>query len=141
MKFQKLAICLAAAMAPWLVQAGNLATQTSALSPGTIVGADFLGSFGGDLAGAFPVALDDASARLGGVDGKILALPGQTSTPSDSSLSDPSAEDGYGSTFGTEKGFGPDPAPVTAVPEPETYPLMLGGLAMICWLARRRGIV
>jgi PEP-CTERM motif len=27
---------------------------------------------------------------------------------------------------------------VTAVPEPETYALMLGGLSLVGWMARRR---
>ncbi|HUP09365.1 MAG TPA: PEP-CTERM sorting domain-containing protein [Caldimonas sp.] len=34
--------------------------------------------------------------------------------------------------------IGITPPPVGAIPEPETYALMLAGLGMLSWVARRR---
>ncbi len=214
MRFHKLAICAAAvAFTPFAAQAEHFASTTFTLLPGSIVGADFPGSYGGDLAGAFPVALDDATARsyvLGASDGKFLTLPAMTGTPSGSPFPGAYVEVGFGDNFGPDatlkiyetgdngesahiflwsdnggnvqfdvtrgvsdsisidlgiyasalssiggtaftkvgiggldlkgasKGFDLDAVSVSAVPEPETYALMLGGLGLVCWMARRR---
>lgn len=215
MRFQQLAACAAAtALMPLAAQAADtFASATFTLLPGSIAGADFPGSYGGDIAGAFPVALDDATARsyvMGGPDGKFLTLPGETGTPSGSPFPGAYVEVGFGTNFGANttlnlfevgnnaesahlflwtdnggniqfdvtrgasdrisidlsgyastltllgatsftkvgiggldlngasKGFDLDAVSISPVPEPETYALMLAGLGVVGWMARRR---
>lgn len=215
MQLRKLAAAMAIAAAlPMTTQAAEyFGTTTFTLLPGSIAGADFPGNYGGDIAGAFPVALDDATARsyvLGSPDGKFLTLPGQMGTPSGSPFPGAYVEVGFGSNFGAlgtmniyevgnnaesahiflwsdnggnvqfdvtrgasdqisidlstyagalasiggtaftkvgiggldlngaSKGFDLDAVSVSAVPEPETYAMMLAGLGVMAWVARRR---
>jgi PEP-CTERM motif len=215
MRFKHLATTVAlAALAPIAAQAATFANTTFTLLPGTIAGADFSGtSYGGDIAGAFPVALDDATARsyvLGGPDGKFLTLPGQTGTPNGQAFPGAYVEVGFGGNFGANnllniyevgnnaetaqiflwtnnggniqfdiargasdvitidlssyastlsflgasaftkvgiggldlngasKGFDLDAVSISAVPEPETYAMLLAGMGLIGTMARRR---
>ena len=215
MHLRKLSAALAVASAlPMAAQAAEVfGSTTFTLLPGTIAGADFPGSYGGDIAGAFPVALDDATARsyvLGAPDGKFLTLPGETGTPSGAPFPGAYVEIGFGGNFaasgllniyevgnnaesahiflwsnnggnvqfdvtrgasdkisidlstyastlsliggtaftkvgiggldlnGASKGFDLDAASISAVPEPETYAMMLAGLGVVGWMARRR---
>ena len=41
--------------------------------------------------------------------------------------------------LGASKGFDLDAVSISAVPEPETYALMAGGLGLLAWISRRRG--
>ena len=214
MQFHRLAVCaIAAAVMPLAAQAADtFASTTFTLLPGTVPG-DFPGqTYGGDITGSFPVALDDATARshvLGGPDGKFLSLPGQTGTPVGSPFPGAYIEVGFGRNFGasgnlnlfeagnngesaqlflwtdnggniqvqvtrgvndeisldlgayagtlasiggsaftkvgiggldlngTSKGFDLDAVSLTPVPEPETYAMMLAGLGIVGWMARR----
>ena len=214
MRFHHLAACAAAvALMPLAAQADTFATSTFTLLPGTVAG-DFPGqSYGGDIAGTFPVVLSDATARsyvIGGPDGKFLSLPGEMGTPSGSPFPGAYVEVGFGSNFGpnttlnlfeagnnaesahiflwsdnggnvqfevtrgvsdeisidlsvyagalssiggtaftkvgiggldlngASKGFDLDAVSISAVPEPETYAMMLAGLGIVGWMARRR---
>ena len=80
-----------------------LACAAALLLPGTVPG-DFPGqNYGGDIAGSFPVVLDDATARsyvVGGPDGKFLSLPGETGTPAGSPFPGTYIEVGFGGNFG-----------------------------------------
>jgi hypothetical protein len=215
MRFHHLAAAAALAAAlPMAAQAVEVfGSTTFTLLPGSIAGADFPGNYGGDIAGAFPVGLDDATARsyvLGGPDGKFLTLPGQTGTPSGSPFPGAYVEVGFGANFGplttlniyetgdnaesahlflwsdnggniqfdvtrgasdkisldlsgyagvlsaiggtaftkvgiggldlngASKGFDLDAVSISAVPEPQTYAMMLAGLGVVGWMARRR---
>jgi hypothetical protein len=215
MHLRKLSVALAVTSAlPMAAQAAEVfGSTTFTLLPGSIAGADFPGSYGGDIAGAFPVALDDATARshvLGGPDGKFLTLPGETGTPSGAPFPGAYVEIGFGGNFaasgllniyevgnnaesahiflwsdnggnvqfdvtrgasdkisidlgtyastlsliggtaftkvgiggldlnGASKGFDLDAASISAVPEPETYAMMLAGLGVVGWMVRRR---
>ena len=133
MRSQILAICAAViAMAPLAAQAEYFATQTFALMPSTIVGADISGSYGGDLAVAFPAALgetDTIAIDLGAYAGALASIGGTVLS---------TAGAGGLDLTGANKGLDLDAVSATAVPEPENYSLMLGGLGMMGWLARRR---
>jgi hypothetical protein len=215
MRLHRLAACAAAlTLLPLAAEADSFASTTFALLPGSIAGADFPGSYGGDIAGAFPVALSDATARayvIGAPDGKFLTLPGQTGTASGAPFPGAYVEVGFGSNFGPDtilkifetgdnaeaaqvflwtnnggniqfqftrgasdetsfdlsgyagtltalgatsftkvgiggldlngasKGFDLDAVSIAAVPEPETYAMLLAGLGIVGWMARRRG--
>jgi len=106
MRFHRLAACATAlAMLPLAAEAQSFATTTFTLLPGSIAGADFPGSYGGDIAGAYPVALGDAAARaavLGAPDGKFLTLPGQGGTPAGEAFPGAYIEVGFGSNFGPD---------------------------------------
>ena len=201
------------ALLPLAAGAQTFASATFTLLAGSIVGADFPGSYGGDIAGAFPVALDDATARshvVGAPDGKFLTLPGQGGTPSGAGFPGAYVEVGFGGSFGpntlltifeagnndeaahvflwsdnggniqftftrgasdatsfdlsgyagtlaliggtaftkvgiggldlngASKGFDLDAVSISAVPEPESYAMLLAGLGLVGWVARRR---
>lgn len=212
MRLHQFAACAAAAaLMPLAAQAADMfASTTFTLLPGTVPG-DFPGqNYGGDIAGSFPVVLNDATARshvLGGPDGKFLSLPG---TPVGSPFPGAYVEVGFGGNFGASgnlnlfetgnngesaelflwtdnggniqvqvtrgvsdeisldlgayagtlasiggtaftkvgiggldlngasKGFDLDAISITPVPEPETYAMMLAGLGIVGWMARRR---
>ena len=215
MRIRQLAAAAAlTSLLPMAAQAVEVfGSTTFTLLPGSIAGADFPGNYGGDIAGAFPVALDDATARsyvLGGPDGKFLTLPGQTGTASGAPFPGAYVEVGFGANFGpattlniyetgnnaesaqlflwsdnggnvqfeitrgasdkfsidlsayagalssiggtaftkvgiggldlngASKGFDLDTVSISAIPEPETYAMMLAGLGIIGWMARRR---
>ena len=214
MRFHRLAACATAlALLPVAAEAQSFATTTFTLLPGSIAGADFPGSYGGDIAGAYPVALSDATARAyvtGAPDGKFLTLPGQAGTPEGAPFPGAYVEVGFGSNFGPDtilsifesgnnaeaahvflwsdnggniqfeftrgasdetsfdlsayastlaliggtsftkvgiggldlngasKGFDLDAVSISAVPEPESYALMLAGFAVVGWMTRRR---
>ena len=217
MRLHRFAACTAAvvllALLPLAAGAQTFASATFTLLPGSIVGADFPGSYGGDIAGTFPVALDDATARshvVGAPDGKFLTLPGQGGTPSGAGFPGAYVEVGFGGNFGpntlltifeagnndeaahvflwsdnggniqftftrgasdatsfdlsgyagtlaliggtaftkvgiggldlngASKGFDLDAVSISAVPEPESYAMLLAGLGLVGWVARRR---
>jgi len=213
MRLPQLAACAALTLLPLATEAQSFASATFTLLPGSIVGADFPGSYGGDIAGAFPVALTDATARsyvVGASDGRFLTLPGQGGTPSGAPFPGAYVEVGFGADFGPDtiltifeagnnaeaahiflwtnnggniqfeftrgasddisfdlsgyagtltalgataftkvgiggldlngasKGFDLDAVSISAVPEPETYAMMLAGLGVVGWVARRR---
>jgi hypothetical protein len=107
MRLHRLAACAVAlvllSLLPLAAGAQTFASATFTLLPGGIAGADFAGSYGGDIAGAYPVALDDATARshvVGAPDGKFLSLPGQVATPSGAAFPGAYVEVGFGSNFG-----------------------------------------
>ncbi len=105
MQFHRFAACAAAAaLMPLAAQAADtFASTTFTLLPGTVPGDFPAQSYGGDIVGSFPVALDDATARsqvLGGPDGKFLSLPGETGTPVGSPFPGAYIEVGFGHNFG-----------------------------------------
>jgi hypothetical protein len=203
------------ATAPAAAQAAELfGSSTPTLLRGTAPG-DFAPPqfYGGDLLGAFPVALSAAQASaavLGAPDNKFLSLPGLGNDPSGTAFTGAYVEVSFGTNFGTDsilsiwelgnneesaqiwlwadnggnvqfqftrgaadlntfdlsgyaatlaliggtaftkvgiggldqlgasKGFDLDAVAITAVPEPSTYALMLAGLGVVAWTARRR---
>jgi hypothetical protein len=83
------------------VQAETFATSTETLTRGSVPG-DFPGFYGGSLIGAFPVVLDEATARasvLGAPDNQFLSLPGVSDT-SGTPFPGAYVEVSFGSNFG-----------------------------------------
>lgn len=214
MRSHRLAVCAAAfTLMPLATHAASFASTTFTLLPGSIAGADFAVSYGGDILGAFPVALDDATARsyvLGNPDGKFLSLPGEMGRAAASPFPGAYVEVGFGANFGpntklnifetgdnaesaqlffwpdnggnvqvqvtrgasdeisldlsayagtlaslggsaftkvgiggldlngASKGFDLDAVSISAIPEPASYAMMLAGLGVVGWIARRR---
>lgn len=103
MRMNQLAACAALALLPMAGQAAEIfATTTHTLLRGTVAGS-MPGFYGGDLAGAFPVALTEAEARamvVGVNDNKFLSLPGVGGTPSGSPFPGAYVEVSFGMDFG-----------------------------------------
>jgi hypothetical protein len=102
MNCQRLAAIAALVAMPALAQAETFASATHTLLRGTVAG-DMAGYYGGSLFGAFPVALDDATARayvLGAPDSNFLSLPGEGGTPNGAPFPGAYVEVSFGADFG-----------------------------------------
>jgi hypothetical protein len=103
MNYHRLAAIAALVAAPALSQAAEtFASATHTLLRGSVAG-DMAGFYGGSLFGAFPVALDEATARayvLGGPDNNFLSLPGVGGTPSGEPFPGAYVEVSFGADFG-----------------------------------------
>jgi hypothetical protein len=214
MSIRHLAAIAALAAAPLASHAAVdvFASNTHTFIRGSVVG-DFPGWYGGNLLGAFPVAMTEAEARaavIGANDNIFVSLPGVGGTTSGQPFPGAYVEVSFGADFGpytqlkiwelgdnqesahlflwtnnggniqvqytrgandlevidlsgyagtlalmgatsftkvgiggldingASKGFDLDAVAITAVPEPETYALMLAGLGLVGWMARRQ---
>lgn len=95
------ALATAVILTPSIGQAETFATSTETLTRGSVPG-DFPGFYGGPLAGVYPVALDEATARasvLGAPDNRFLSLPGVSNTSSETPFPGAYVEVSFGSNF------------------------------------------
>ena len=208
-----IAAVAALAVAPFAASAADVfASNTHTFIRGAVAG-DFAGWYGGNLLGAFPVAMSEAEARAavtGPNDNIFVSLPGVSGTPSGQPFPGAYVEVSFGADFGpytllniwelgdnqesahlflwtnnggniqvqytrgasdlevidlsgyagtlallgatsftkvgiggldlngASKGFDLDAVAITVVPEPETYALMLAGLGLVGWMARKQ---
>jgi hypothetical protein len=213
MSIRHIAALSALVLAPVAAQAADVfASNTHTFIRGSVAG-DFAGWYGGNLLGAFPVAMTEAEARaavVGAPDNTFLSLPGRALVPSDVGFPGAYVEVSFGADFGANtllkiwelgnnqesayiflwtnnggniqfqytrdasdlevfdlsgyagtlaalgatsftkvgiggldingasKGFDLDAVAISAVPEPETYALMLAGLGLVGWMARKQ---
>ncbi len=147
---------LAASAADFSFSGSITASQVPALE-----GTTFAGSFSLDLPGldftgyvpltAFSLSFGGQTYSLGSADASVSFEGGQFSafqyltTAGGASLElytgFPSALEGTLTHIGANNLVSEGSFQISAVPEPESYALMLGGLGLVGWMARRRKVV